>query len=159
MIRTVLFASALLATPAMAATAKLADATGKSIGSAKVAQSSHGIRLTVKVKGLEPGERGLHLHTVGLCEAPKFTTAGPHWNPGGKQHGRDNPMGSHAGDLPNLVIDAKGRGSLAFDVHGAELAALMDSDGAALVIHAKPDDYKTDPTGASGDRVVCGVFK
>ena len=158
MIRTALIISALLATPAVAATAKLSDASGKVVGSAKIVQTPHSLRLTVKVKGMEAGERGLHIHAIGLCEGPKFTTAGPHWNPTGNQHGRDNPMGSHAGDMPNLIVDARGRGSLSFDVHGWTMAGLMDADGAALVIHAKPDDYKTDPTGASGDRMICGVF-
>lgn len=158
MIRTAFLVCALIATPALAATAKLSDASGKVVGSAKIVQTPHSMRITVKVKGMEAGERGLHIHSVGLCKGPKFTTAGPHWNPAGNQHGRDNPMGSHAGDMPNLIVDARGRGSLSFDVHGWTRAGLMDADGAALVIHAKPDDYKTDPTGASGDRIICGVF-
>lgn len=158
MIRTALMISALLATPAYSATAKLSDASGKMIGTAKIVLTPHSLRLSVKVKGMEAGEHGLHIHAVGLCEAPKFASAGPHWNPGGKQHGRDNPMGSHEGDMPNLMVGKNGRGSIAFDLHGATMAGLMDADGAALLIHAKSDDYKTDPSGASGDRLVCGVF-
>ncbi len=162
MIRATLLISAfVIAAPAAAATATLADASGKVFGRAKIVQTSHGLRLTVKVKGMEAGTRGLHIHAVGQCDGPKFTSAGPHWNPGGKQHGRDNPLGSHSGDMPNLIVNAKGRGSLSFDLHGSKLgdtSDLIDADGAAIVIHAKPDDYKTDPTGNSGDRIVCGVL-
>ena len=163
MIRTAMIIIALTASaPAAAATAPLFDASGKIIGKARIIQTSHSLQLRVKVKGLEPGEKGLHIHAVGKCEAPKFTSAGPHWNPDGKQHGRDNPMGSHAGDMPNLIVNAKGRGSIAFDLHGAKMTGdggLLDADGAALIIHAKADDYRTDPTGNSGDRIVCGVFR
>jgi superoxide dismutase, Cu-Zn family len=169
MIRTGFAAMALvaLASTAQAQTSKpvkamLMDTSGKAIGTATIRQTSHSLQLRIKAKGLEPGEKGLHIHAVGKCEAPKFVSAGPHWNPDGKQHGRDNPMGSHAGDMPNLVVNAKGRGSLTFDLHGAKMVGeggLMDADGSALVIHAKADDYKTDPTGNSGDRIVCGVFK
>jgi superoxide dismutase, Cu-Zn family len=169
MIKLILFASALIlvAATAQAQSVKpvkaiLMDASGKVMGSATIRQTSHSLQLRIKAKGLEPGEKGLHIHAIGKCEGPKFTTAGPHWNPDGKQHGRDNPMGSHAGDMPNLIVNAKGRGALTFNLHGAKLSGeggMMDADGAALVIHAKADDYQTDPTGNSGDRIVCGVFK
>lgn len=167
-----LAASALaLSVPALAnagnasssARAELVDANGKVVGTAKVrAAGAHGLRVTLAVKGLQPGERGVHLHAVGRCDGPAFTSAGPHWNPGGRKHGRDNPEGAHQGDLPNLKIKAGGRGALDFTLHGAHLngeGGLLDSDGAALVIHAKPDDYRTDPSGNSGDRVICGVLR
>jgi len=163
-----LFPVALIAMPSAVlaanevATATLMDANGKKVGNAIARDVGHGIEVKVKVKRLPPGERAWHLHTVGKCEDAKFTSAGPHWNPAGKMHGKDNPMGPHAGDLPNLVIGAKGKASASFTVHGAKLSGeggLLDADGGAVVIHAAPDDYKTDPTGAAGDRIACGVFK
>ena len=143
------------------AVAVVKDADGKIVGTAIAAKSDHGLRVRIKTLTLSTGEHGLHIHAVGKCDAPKFTTAGPHWNPDGKQHGRDNPNGSHSGDLPNLIVDAKQRGNLSFDLHEADLfgvGGLLDADGSAIVIHAKADDYKTDPTGNSGDRIACGVF-
>ncbi len=156
------FISGAYAQPVKPVKALLMDASGKAVGTATIRQTSHSLQLRVRAKGLAPGEKGLHIHAVGKCEGPKFITAGPHWNPDGKQHGRDNPMGSHAGDISNLDVNAKGRGTLIFDLHGAQMSGdggLMDADGSALVIHAKPDDYRTDPTGNSGDRIVCGVFR
>lgn len=75
-----------------------------------------------------------------------------------KQHGRDNPQGAHAGDLPNLVVGADGRGTIRLTVPQGSLSGLLDADGAALVIHAKADDYRTDPSGNSGGRIACGVI-
>lgn len=143
--------------------AALFDARGVVVGSAEIKQrASHTLRLELEVEGMAPGTKGLHIHAVGQCTGPAFTSAGPHWNPHGRQHGRDNPAGAHSGDLPNLVVKANGRGSLVFDLAGAHLhgpGGLMDEDGAALVIHAGPDDYRTDPTGNSGERIACGVFQ
>ena len=93
-----------------------------------------------------------------------FTTAGPHWNPGNRQHGKDHPAGMHKGDLPNLLVGADGNGSFELTIANASLAGgagdpLHDSDGAAIVIHAAPDDFRTDPSGNSGARIACGVFR
>ena len=93
---------------------------------------------------------------------PAFTSAGGHFNPDNRQHGSENPQGSHAGDLPNLVVGANGAGSLVVTTDRFSLAAgrptsLLDADGSALVVHAGPDDLKTDPTGNSGARIACGV--
>ena len=125
---------------------------GRVIGAVVVAADG---AMTVRVAagGLAPGMHGMHLHQVGLCTAPGFASAGGHLNPGGKQHGRDNPLGAHLGDLPNIEVGVSG-GTARIAPVGAELA---DADGTALVIHAKPDDYKTDPSGASGERVACAV--
>jgi Cu-Zn family superoxide dismutase len=104
----------------------------------------------------------MHLHAVGKCEGPDFTTAGPHWNPDMKQHGRDNPMGAHHGDLPNVTAGADRKITLEFKLPDFVIsgpAGLLDADGGALVIHEKADDYKTDPSGNSGKRIICGVFK
>ena len=111
----------------------------------------------VDASGLTRGVHGVHIHETGKCEGPAFASAGAHWNPTMKMHGRDNPMGAHEGDLPNLMIGTDGRGSISIDVPGTS-AQLLDADGAAVVIHADPDDYKTDPSGNSGGRIACGVL-
>ena len=99
----------------------------------------------------------MHIHAVGKCEGPTFASAGGHWNPDMKQHGHDNPMGPHKGDLPQLTVAANGTGTASFDVAGA-FTDMVDADGAALVIHAAADDEKTDPSGNSGARVLCAAF-
>ncbi len=147
-------------------TAKLATATlkqgnGLPAGTAVLAAAGDKVTLTVAVAGLSAGDRGMHLHMVGRCDGPDFTSAGGHLNPGGRQHGAHNPAGSHLGDLPNLTVGANGAGSVTATLPGtrAELeAALFDADGTAIVVHAAADDYKTDPTGNSGPRVACGVL-
>ncbi len=96
------------------------------------------------------GDHGFHIHAVGKCEPPAFTSAGGHFNPQNKKHGRLNPEGAHAGDLPNLKVGADGTGSIDGTVAGVTLKAIV---GVALVIHADLDDEKTDPTGNSGGRV------
>jgi Cu-Zn family superoxide dismutase len=117
---------------------------------------SDGRRTTIKVEaeGLAPGVHGIHLHSVGRCDGPDFKSAGGHWNPAGRQHGRDNPQGAHLGDLPNLAAGSDGRANASFTVEGD----MADADGTSLVIHAKPDDNKTDPSGNSGDRIACAVL-
>lgn len=137
--------------------ATLRDGAGIDVGTATVSVHRDMMRLNIAVHGMAPGTHGIHVHTAGKCDGPDFKTAGGHWNPGMKQHGRDNPMGAHSGDLPNIMVDAKGRGSLKADLPGMP-DGLLDADGAAIVIHAAPDDYKTDPSGNSGSRVACGVF-
>ena len=92
-------------------------------------------------------------------EPPKFASAGGHWNPAARQHGLDNPQGHHAGDMPNLTVAADGTGKLQYTLAGATLAGLLDADDSAFVVHAMRDDQKTDPSGMSGDRIACGVFK
>ncbi len=116
----------------------------------------------MEVKGLPPGAKAVHVHAVGTCEGPQFTSAGDHFNPGKKEHGMMNPQGPHAGDLPNITIAADGSGRMESATDrialGAGATSLFDADGSALVIHAAPDDFKTDPTGNSGSRIACGVI-
>lgn len=149
--------------PAAVATGTFATSAGLPAGTASVVIPASGIPvLRVKVSGLAPGAHGIHIHAVGKCEGPAFTTAGGHLNPSGHQHGKDNPMGSHLGDLPNVTIDRHGNGELAqaLTVDAATLRAqLADADGAAVVVHADPDDYRTDPSGNSGARIACAVLK
>jgi Cu-Zn family superoxide dismutase len=144
------------------ATAAIHDASGRTVANARLEQAGAAIRVHVESAGLAAGNYGTHVHAVGLCEPPGFTTAGAHWNPTGRQHGSENPQGAHLGDLPNLVVDASGRGSVDFSISSASIAsgsdALLDADGAAIVIHAQADDYRTDPSGNSGARIACGIL-
>ena len=148
--------------PPATAAAQLRDAGGRAVASASAAQVGDAVRVRVEAAGLSPGIYGAHLHTVGRCDAPSFESAGPHWNPANREHGPDNPRGQHMGDLPNLLVGTDGRGSFEFTIPGAALAggarALFDRDGAAVVLHARPDDYRTDPSGNSGARIACGVL-
>lgn len=140
------------------ATAILHLADGTEVGHARITEVAGGLRVTVDVHGLKPGTHGAHLHTVGKCDAPDFASAGPHWNPTNMKHGSMNPQGPHEGDLPNLVVGADGRGTVGVNIAGATFDTLMDADGAAMVIHANPDDLMTDPSGNSGGRIGCGVL-
>jgi superoxide dismutase, Cu-Zn family len=108
------------------------------------------------------GEHAFHIHAVGKCEPP-FTTAGDHFNPGGKKHGLEAADGSHAGDMPNLHVPSNGDLSVEVVNPTMTLAkgrpnSVFDADGSSIVIHAKADDYKSDPAGNAGDRVACGVI-
>lgn len=137
-------------------------ADGRAMGNVAVSEGADGVTLAGRVTGLPPGMHGLHLHEKGLCDGPKFESAGGHLNPGMKKHGRDNPQGAHLGDLANLQVAADGTGQASFKLANASMASgnmrIADTDGTALVIHAEPDDYKTDPSGASGDRIACAVL-
>ncbi|MDQ2893201.1 MAG: superoxide dismutase family protein [Pseudomonadota bacterium] len=143
---------------AMTATAAIRTATGATVGRATAMDVTGGIRYTIDSTGLPPGTHGAHIHMTGRCDAPDFSTAGGHWNPTGAKHGTMNPMGPHEGDLPNLIVGTGGRGTLGITVPGQTMAGLLDADGAAIVIHAGPDDLLTDPSGNSGGRIACGVF-
>ena len=142
--------------------ADLRDGSGAERGTAEVGRDGAGLLLTVQVSGMVPnGVHGAHIHSIGSCQAPDFTSAGPHLNPGAHQHGSSNPAGSHLGDLPNLEVGPAGSGTVTVRLPGepeALLAQLFDTDGTAVVIHAKADDYRTDPSGNSGARIACGVL-
>ena len=147
--------------PAADASAQLTDARGADRGRADFYKTDSGLRIELVARGFAPGTYGMHVHSIGQCTPPDFTSAGPHWNPTGAQHGRDNPMGAHHGDLPNLVIEPDAIGRATLTLVGSRLTGeggLIDADGAAFVIHAGPDDMKTDPSGNSGARVACGVI-
>ena len=131
---------------------------GLPLGSVTAEDSASGLVLRFAGAGMPAGTHGLHVHMVGKCEGPKFESAGAHWNPDNKQHGRENPQGQHKGDLANVTVGADGALTETMTLAGVTLAELQDSDGSALVVHAQPDDYKTDPSGNSGDRVACAVI-
>jgi len=144
--------------------ADLVDAKGATIGHAKFSAVSGGVKISLNVSQLTPGEHGIHIHTVGKCDGPAFTTAGAHFNPTNAHHGMHNTQtpNPHVGDLPNLTVSAKGTAKISFTATGATLAdgpnSLFHEGGTSLVIHAKPDDLANDPSGNSGDRIACGVI-
>ena len=144
------------------ASARLTNGQGEVVGSATLTEVSGGVRVILTARGLPAGDKGVHIHTVGTCEPPAFASAGGHFNPGSRQHGLQNPRGPHAGDLPNLRIEADGAGRLETlndrITLGAGATSLLDADGSALVIHTGADDHRTDPTGNSGSRLACGVI-
>jgi len=144
------------------AKAALKDASGRDVGTVQLVQTPHGVLLRMSLKGVAPGEHAFHVHAVGKCEAP-FTSAGGHFNPASKKHGMEAAEGAHAGDMPNLFIPANGELRIDVANHMISLVkgqpnSVFDADGSAIIIHAGPDDYKTDPTGNAGDRIVCGVI-
>jgi superoxide dismutase, Cu-Zn family len=149
--------------PPGSASTQLQDSSGRTVAAASAAEAGDALRVRVEAAGLGVGVYGVHLHSAGRCDPPSFESAGPHWNPANREHGRDNPRGQHLGDLPNLLVGTDGRGSLEFTIPGADLAGgnrrLLDADGAAIVLHARPDDYRTDPSGNSGARIACGILR
>jgi Cu-Zn family superoxide dismutase len=155
-------ASAAPARPAAftTASATLRDASGRRVGTVTLADSYAGVMIRGTVADLGLGAHAIHIHSVGKCEAP-FTSAGAHFNPQGRQHGYLNPRGPHLGDLPNLTTPAAGPLTFEYLLPGVTLKgtnALLDGDGASVVIHAGGDDYRTDPAGNSGARAACGVI-
>jgi superoxide dismutase, Cu-Zn family len=149
--------------PPPAATATLKDSTGTRVGVATFSVVDSGARLGISVSGLTPGLHGIHVHEQGSCTPPGFGSAGGHLNPGGREHGLENPAGPHAGDLPNLRVEADGSADTIFTVSPSLLAGgegpLFHVEGTAVVVHAERDDQRTDPSGGSGARVACGVVE
>ena len=142
----------------------LIDTEGNEIGEAHLTESDGMLTINLRAEGLEPGLHGIHLHEKAVCTPPDFKSAGGHFNPTDKEHGFDNPKGYHLGDLPNLEVGENGKVAVQVTMHNVTLQrdkpnSLLDSGGSSLVIHAGPDDYKTDPAGDSGDRIACGEIK
>jgi len=161
-------AGGVLAGGASRASATFVDATGATVGWARLVEDAAGVvHVNVHVKGLVPGLHGIHIHSIGAC-APTFAAAGGHYNPLGHQHGLDNPLGPHAGDLPNLTVNTEGVGHLNGTTDQVTLSAgpatLFDTTtaavGSAFIIHANQDDQLTDATnGNSGARIACAVIE
>jgi superoxide dismutase, Cu-Zn family len=156
---TALSACSTVSEPQGGAPMALVNANGQSIGSVRAWQTAGGVSFHIEASGLPHGVHGVHVHAVGRCDGPDFAGAGPHWNPAGKKHGMNNPEGPHAGDMPNVEVAANGVLGTTVVLPGASMASLLDADGAALVVHAGPDDYLTDPSGNSGARIACAVIQ
>lgn len=164
---TVLLAVGACTTPADLPVERIGSATllgtdGVPRGTVQILASGQRVTLTAVATGLEPGAHGIHVHATGRCALPEFASAGGHLNPLSRAHGSANPDGKHLGDLPNLTVQPGGTGSLSADIDGTPGQVrgwLFDADGAAVVVHAGPDDYRTDPAGNAGGRIACGVLK
>ena len=145
------------------AIAHLMNASGAVVGVVKFIQTPSGVLIYGEVTNADPGIHGIHIHAIGTCDPPTFTSAGGHFNPFGKKHGLLNPDGPHAGDLPPITIAANRAGTLRYlnplVTLGSGAGSLYDPDGSALVLHALPDDQRTDPIGGAGVRIACGLIK
>ncbi|HRO67442.1 MAG TPA: superoxide dismutase family protein [Pseudobdellovibrionaceae bacterium] len=143
-------------------TIQMMDAQGKNMGTAVLTELSKGVQIELDLKGLTPGEKAFHIHEKGDCQAPKFTSAGPHLNPDGHKHGHVEG-GPHAGDMSNITVATDGTAKVKVVNESVSLTKkdrgfLRGPQGAALVVHAKADDYKSQPAGDAGDRLLCGVI-
>lgn len=145
------------------AVAELQNSQGDIVGMAVLTEGSDGVHIALSVFDLPTGVHALHIHAAGSCEAPDFKSAMGHFNPFERQHGLKNPQGAHAGDLPNIVVDEGGAGAFAVTAQLVTLGdgpnSLFREGGTALMIHAGPDDYVSDPAGAAGPRLACGVIR
>jgi superoxide dismutase, Cu-Zn family len=144
-------------------TAELKDANGNDVGMATIESKGSGVEVKLDLKGLPAGVHAVHFHQTAKCDPPDFKSAGGHFNPTSKQHGFDNPQGHHAGDMMNFTVKENGTAKATVkddDVvlgTGSEANSLLANGGSSIIIHAKADDYKTDPAGNSGDRIACGA--
>lgn len=166
-----LAAAVALAAPAFAQTAsaplhvELKNNAGASVGHAMISEAPNGVVMRIEAKGLPPGWHGLHFHEKADCSKSDFTSAGGHVHDKPTMvHGLLNPDANEAGDLPNLFVAKDGTANAEFfssyvSVKADGRVQLADADGSALVIHASPDDHKTQPIGGAGARIACGAIK
>lgn len=144
---------------------QLMNSKGQPAGKAVLKQKKNGVELKISLENVPFGEHGVHIHQNAMCEGPDFKSAGPHFNPDGKQHGFQNPLGHHAGDTPgNVSVGEDHMGSATWVLSAVTLQpgapnSLLSGGGTSIVVHEHADDMKTDPSGSSGNRIACGVVK
>lgn len=141
----------------------LMNSEGERTGIATLEQAEEGVLIHLEAWGLPEGIHGFHIHEKGLCKKPDFESAGEHFNPTNAKHGFENPQGPHAGDLPNIEVGEDGtvKKTVIVDMvtlEKGEKNSLLHEGGTALIIHADPDDYISQPAGNSGARIACGVI-
>lgn len=141
------------------AEAKLTPTQGTTTtGTVVFVQKGSDIEVTAHVAGLTPGAHGFHIHEKGDCSAPDGMSAGGHFNPAGQPHGDHAAGPHHAGDMPNLKADASGTAVADVTLKGLGIGSgAADIVGKGVIVHANPDDYRTQPTGNAGGRLACGV--
>jgi len=151
---------------AIHAIAYLQDTLGREVGQVRITErpGMRGVELEINVeRGAFPGQHGIHFHSVGKCDSSAaFASAGPHFNPTNRKHGLFNPDGPHVGDLEAITVDDFRQAHFVVPDPRVTLSpgptSLLDADGTAVVLHALPDDQRTDPSGNSGARIACGVI-
>jgi Cu-Zn family superoxide dismutase len=142
------------------ADAPLKTAAGRDVGDLSLRQEGGKVTLNLKVKGLPPGPHGFHIHEKGECTPPGFKSAGGHFNPTGVKHGGPTDEIHHAGDFGNVTVGKDGTGELTITSNQITLGEGKTSIiGKAVIIHAHADDLKSQPSGAAGPRIACGVIK
>ncbi|MBD1379008.1 superoxide dismutase family protein [Bacillus sp. IB182487] len=140
---------------------KMMNENGRIVGKAIMNEINEGVLIEIQLQNVSPGKKAIHIHENASCVKPSFESAGAHFNPYNKEHGFKNPHGPHAGDLPNIEIGADGKIDVVLTADQVTLQigkenSLLDMNGSALIVHENSDDYSTDPSGNSGERLICG---